>query len=263
MDDLRIIKKYVRFPETLFCAGCGNGIILNCFIRAVENLNLDTKEILCVSGIGCSSWIPSPYLKLDTFHTLHGRAIAFATGAKVFNNRLKVVVFTGDGDGAGIGGNHLIHAARRNIDLTVLLVNNSIYSMTGGQYSPTTPHNAKTSTSVYGNPEKPFDLCKLMEAAGATYIARWTINYPRKLIKSIEEGIVHEGFSFIEILSQCPTEFGNKNNLLTPVECFNYLKNITSLTQEEGKIPLGTFIKLNKPEFTKKLNQIIEKLKSS
>ncbi|MHA1383989.1 MAG: thiamine pyrophosphate-dependent enzyme [Candidatus Helarchaeota archaeon] len=254
-----LVEKYIRIPNTTFCSGCGNGIILSCFIRAVDNLKLEPKNILCVSGIGCSSWIPSPYLKFDTFHTLHGRAIAFATGAKVFNNKLNVVVFTGDGDGAGIGGNHLIHAARRNIDLTVLLVNNSIYGMTGGQYAPTTPYNAKTSTSVYGNPESPFDLCKLMEGAGATYVARWTINYPRKLIKSIEEALSHNGFSFIEILSQCPTEYGRKNNLNSPVNHFRYLQKITSIQQEKGKIPLGIFVRKTEPEFSEKLNSIIKK----
>ncbi len=263
MDNPSLIKKYIRFTETTFCSGCGNGIILNCFIRAVENLKLDPKSILCVSGIGCSSWIPSPYLKLDTFHTLHGRAIAFATGAKVFNKALNVVVFTGDGDGAGIGGNHLIHAARRNIDMTVLLVNNSIYGMTGGQYAPTTPYNTYSSTSVYGNPEDPFDLCKLVEAAGATYVARWITNYPRKLIKSIEEALSHNGFSFIEILTQCPTEFGRKNKLNSSVEYFKYLKEITTLKKEMGKIPLGIFVKEKRPEFTQKMDSLIENSKKS
>ncbi|MFX1449244.1 MAG: thiamine pyrophosphate-dependent enzyme [Promethearchaeota archaeon] len=256
MDNPSLLKKYIRLSETTFCSGCGNGIILNCFIRAVENLIIDPKNILCVSGIGCSSWIPSPYLKLDTFHTLHGRAVAFATGAKVFNNQLNVVVFTGDGDGAGIGGNHLIHAARRNIDLTVILVNNSIYGMTGGQFAPTTPYGSYTSTSTYGNQENPFDLCKLVEAAGATYVARWTTNYPKKLIKSIEDALSHVGFSFIEVLTQCPTEYGRKNKLTSPVEYFKYLDKITSLKKEEGKIPLGVFLKEKKPEFTKKLKNL-------
>ncbi|MFX0133337.1 MAG: thiamine pyrophosphate-dependent enzyme [Candidatus Hodarchaeota archaeon] len=264
MDNPSLIKKYIRFTETTFCPGCGNGIILNCFIRAVEHLKLDPKNILCVSGIGCSSWIPSPYLKLDTFHTLHGRAIAFATGAKVFKNELNVVVFTGDGDGAGIGGNHLIHGARRNIDMTVLLVNNSIYGMTGGQFAPTTPYGAHTSTSIHGNQERPFDLCKLVKAAGGTYVARWTTNYPRKLIESIEEALSHKGFAFIEILTQCPTEYGRKNKIESPVEYFKYLNQITTLKREEGKkIPLGVFINVKKPEFTENLDLIIEKLSSS
>lgn len=263
MDNPSLIKKYLRFTDTTFCPGCGNGIILNCFIRAVENLKLklDPKDILCVSGIGCSSWIPSPYLKLDTFHTLHGRAIAFATGAKVFNKTLNVVVFTGDGDGAGIGGNHLIHAARRNIDITVLLVNNSIYGMTGGQYAPTTPKGARTSTSIYGNPEYPFDLCELVKSAGASFVARWATNYPRKLINSIEEALLHNGFAFIEILSPCPTEFGRKNNLISPVETFKYLKEITTLKKENGKIPLGIFFKEKKTEFAQKMESLIENSK--
>jgi len=198
--------KYIRSQPSAFCPGCGGGIILNCFLRAIDDLGLDQDKILAVSGIGCSAWIPSPNLKTDTLHTTHGRAIAFATGAKAFNPELTTVVFTGDGDGAGIGGNHLIHAARRNIDLKVILVNNMSYAMTGGQIAPTTLHGEKTVTSPYGNPEFPLDITRLVRAAGATYVAKWSTYHVIELTNAIKEALQHKGFSFIEVLSQCPTQ---------------------------------------------------------
>jgi 2-oxoglutarate ferredoxin oxidoreductase subunit beta len=197
---------YVRSQPSAFCPGCGGGIILNCFLRAIDDLGLDKDKILAVSGIGCTAWIPSPNFKGDTLHTTHGRGIAFATGAKAFNPDLTTVVFTGDGDGAGIGGNHLIHAARRNIDLNVILVNNMSYAMTGGQIAPTTLHGEITVTSPYGNPEFPFDIAQLVKAAGATYVAKWSTYHVIELTKAIKEAIQHKGFSFIEVLSQCPTQ---------------------------------------------------------
>ncbi|HUS78461.1 MAG TPA: thiamine pyrophosphate-dependent enzyme [Patescibacteria group bacterium] len=197
---------YIRSQPSTFCVGCGNGTILNCFVRAIDELGIPKDNVLCVSGIGCSAWIPSPNFNGDTLHTTHGRALAFATGAKVFNSDLVTTVFTGDGDGAGIGGNHLVHAARRNINITTILVNNMSYAMTGGQIAPTTQHGETTVTSPYGNPESPFDLVKLVSAAGATYVARWSTNNVVELTRSIKEGIENEGFSFIEVLSQCPTQ---------------------------------------------------------
>ncbi|MGD2201394.1 MAG: thiamine pyrophosphate-dependent enzyme [Candidatus Bathyarchaeota archaeon] len=197
---------YIRNQPSAFCVGCGDGTILNCFVRAVEDLGIPRDKVLCVSGIGCSAWIPSPNFNGDTLHTTHGRALAYATGAKAFNNNLATVVFTGDGDGAGIGGNHLIHAARRNIDITTILVNNLSYAMTGGQIAPTTHQDERTATSPYGNPETPFNLVKLAEAAGATYVARWTTDHPIRLTRSLREAIDHKGFAFIEVLSQCPTQ---------------------------------------------------------
>jgi 2-oxoglutarate ferredoxin oxidoreductase subunit beta len=198
--------KYVRSQPTAFCPGCGGGIILNCFLRAIDDIGIDRNKILAVSGIGCSAWIPSPTFKGDTLHTTHGRAIAFATGAKAYNPDLTTVVFTGDGDGAGIGGNHLIHAARRNIDLKVILVNNMSYAMTGGQIAPTTLHGETTVTSPYGNPEFPFDITQLVKAAGATYVAKWSTYHVVELTNAIKEALQHKGFSFIEVLSQCPTQ---------------------------------------------------------
>jgi 2-oxoglutarate ferredoxin oxidoreductase subunit beta len=181
-------------------------MILNSFVRAVDELGFDLEKVLSVSGIGCSAWIPSPHFNSDTLHVTHGRAIPFASGVKLFNNELTTVVFTGDGDGAGIGGNHLIHAARRNIDITTILVNNFSYAMTGGQVAPTTFLGLKTITSPFGNVERPFDLCKLMTAAGATYVARWTTYHIRELRRSIKDALKNKGFSFIEVFSQCPTQ---------------------------------------------------------
>jgi 2-oxoglutarate ferredoxin oxidoreductase subunit beta len=210
-------EKYIRNQPSAFCVGCGDGTILNCFVRAIDELGIPKDKVLCVSGIGCSAWIPSPNFDGDTLHTTHGRALAFATGAKAFNGDLTTVVFTGDGDGAGIGGNHLIHAARRNIDVTTLLVNNMSYAMTGGQIAPTTHHGERTATSPYGNPESPFDIVVLASAAGATYVARWTTYHVVELTRSIKEAIWHRGFSLIEILSQCPTQQRRMFGMRDPV----------------------------------------------
>jgi 2-oxoglutarate/2-oxoacid ferredoxin oxidoreductase subunit beta len=210
--------QYVRSQPSAFCPGCGGGIILNCFLRAIDDLGLDQDKILAVSGIGCTAWIPSPNFNGDTLHTTHGRAIAFATGAKAFNPELTTVVFTGDGDGAGIGGNHLIHAARRNINLKVILVNNMSYAMTGGQIAPTTMHGETTVTSPYGNPEFPFDITQLVKAAGASYVAKWSTYHVIELTNAIKEALQHNGFSFIEVLSQCPTQQRRIFNLRGPLD---------------------------------------------
>ncbi|MFX1563640.1 MAG: thiamine pyrophosphate-dependent enzyme [Promethearchaeota archaeon] len=223
---------YLRNLPTAFCSGCGNGIILNCFVRAVDALiaekQLHHRNLLCVSGIGCSAWIPSPHFKGDTLHTTHGRAIPFATGAKIMNPKLHVTVFTGDGDGAAIGGNHLIHAARRNIPMTVILINNFNYGMTGGQSAPTTPLHVRTAT-YSSNPELPFDLSKLVLGAGASYVARWSTYYVNDIIGSMKQALLHQGFAFIEIIAQCPTyaagflnEFRAK---LTPEEKEQFSQN--------------------------------------
>lgn len=210
--------QYVRSQPSAFCPGCGGGIILNCFLRAIDDLGLEQDKILAVSGIGCTAWIPSPNFNGDTLHTTHGRAIAFATGAKAFNPDLTTVVFTGDGDGAGIGGNHLIHAARRNINLKVILVNNMSYAMTGGQIAPTTMHGETTVTSPYGNPEFPFDITQLVKAAGASYVAKWSTYHVIELTNAIKEALQHKGFSFIEVLSQCPTQQRRIFNLRGPLD---------------------------------------------
>ncbi|NQT09163.1 2-oxoacid:ferredoxin oxidoreductase subunit beta [Candidatus Bathyarchaeota archaeon] len=228
---------YVRSQPSAFCVGCGNGTILNCFVRAIDDLEIPKEKVLCVSGIGCSAWIPSPNFNGDTLHTTHGRALAFATGAKAYNSDLVTVVFTGDGDGAGIGGNHLIHAARRNIDITTILVNNMSYAMTGGQIAPTTYHGEVTVTSPYGNPETPFDITRLVAAAGATYVARWSVNNVVELTRSIKEAIQNKGFSFIEVLTQCPTQQRRMFNMRDAVHRLpvRMLKMLDESTHVKGR----------------------------
>ena len=211
-------------PQTPLCAGCGHGIILGLILRAIDQLKISIDDMLFITGIGCCGWIPTPQFYADGMWTLHGRSLAFATGAKLVNPKLKVLAFLGDGDLADIGGNHLIHAARRNMDFTVILGNNMIYGLTGGQVANTTPEGALTSTTPSGNPYPPFDMCKLVEAAGATYIARYSIHQPFQLLKSIKKALQTPGFAFIEAMSMCPTQFGRRNRLDTPVEMLKFLK---------------------------------------
>ena len=238
------------FP-TPFCPGCGHGILMNAVLRALSELEYDIKNMVFVSGIGCAAWIPSPHFKADTLHTLHGRAIAYATGAKLFNPKLKIMVISGDGDLSAIGGNHLIHAARRNMDMTVVCANNGIYGMTGGQVASTTPIGSRTSTTPKGNQEPPFDLCKLVEAAGATFVARQPVVTPIPLTRTLKKAIVHRGFSFIDVLSPCPTQFGRRNAFRTPHDMLVSLKNTCvsvekakTMTPEDvkGKILVGEFV---------------------
>ncbi len=204
------MAKYLRpgAEVTTFCPGCGDGMIAHSVLRALDDEGADLDDYVFVCGIGCAGWIPSPYINVDTLHTTHGRPLAFATGVKLAKPEMKVVVISGDGDLTAIGGNHLIHAARRDIDLTVICVNNRIYGMTGGQVAPTTPEGTKTSTTPYGAEGRPFDLCRLVEAAGASYVARWTTAQPRFITRSVKRGLTHKGFAFIEIMSQCPVQFG-------------------------------------------------------
>jgi 2-oxoglutarate ferredoxin oxidoreductase subunit beta len=251
--------QYVRSQPSAFCPGCGGGIILNCFLRAIDALGLDQDKILAVSGIGCTAWIPSPNFNGDTLHTTHGRAIAFATGAKAFNPELTTIVFTGDGDGAGIGGNHLIHAARRNIDLKVILVNNMSYAMTGGQIAPTTLHGETTVTSPYGNPEFPFDITQLVKAAGASYVAKWSTYHVIELTNAIKDAIEHKGFSFIEVLSQCPTQQRRIFNLKGPLDSLpprilDMFKESTYIRNRE--IKANYFYVVPKTSIEKTFNQV-------
>jgi 2-oxoglutarate/2-oxoacid ferredoxin oxidoreductase subunit beta len=198
-----------RIPH-IWCAGCGIGPATGCFVRAIDRAGLNPDKVSVVSGIGCSGRVAG-YIKLDSFHTTHGRALPFATGLKMANPELTAVVFSGDGDIAAIGGNHLIHSARRNIDMTVICINNFNYGMTGGQMGPTTPLDARSTTSPYGNYEYPFNLPYLVAASGATYVARWTVLHLRELERSIAEALTKPGFSFIEVLSPCPTVYGRLN----------------------------------------------------
>ena len=211
----RAMEQYLRggLAGTAFCAGCGHGILLGSVLRAVDRLQLPKDDLLFVSGIGCAAWIPSPNIGVDTLHTLHGRALAFATGAKLANPRLTTIVVSGDGDLSSIGGNHLIHSARRNLDVTAICANNQIYGMTGGQTASTTPLEARTATDPAGNVFRPFDLCRLVLAAGASFAARFPVTRPLELIDAIERAIRTPGFTFVEAVSPCPTQFGRRNRL--------------------------------------------------
>lgn len=255
--------KYLRKDRlpNIFCTGCGNGIAMNTFFKGMESAEINFDTLALVSGIGCSSRIPG-YVKCDSLHTTHGRAITFATGLKVGNPDLNVVVFTGDGDAASIGGNHLIHGARKNINITVICVNNNIYGMTGGQISPTSPKGSLGTTAPYGSRDKPFNLAELVTAAGATHVSRWTTAHPLQLSNSIKKALLNPGFSFVEIVSQCPTYFGRKNKFRTPVDMLNAFKEnsinimkVAKMNNEEltGKIIVGEFVNNSRKELTENI----------
>lgn len=260
-------QKYLRLSKMphIWCPGCGHGIVTQALIRAIDELSLDNGKIVVVSGIGCSSRAPG-YLNFDTLHTTHGRAIAFATGIKLANPELKVIVITGDGDAAAIGGNHLIHAARRNIGLTVICYNNNIYGMTSGQYSPVTPEGSFASTAPYGMLERPFDLCQLVIGAGGTFAARSTTYHARHLTNVIKEALQHDGFAFVDALSQCPTYYGRRNRLRTAIEMMEWYRDhavaVSSWEklapgERAGKFPIGVIKKENAPELTRLYQDMI------
>lgn len=245
-----------RIPH-IWCPGCGIGTAFSSCLVAVKNSAVDLAKTVMVSGIGCSGRAAG-YIRLDSYHTTHGRAIPFATGLKLVNPELNVVVFSGDGDLFAIGGNHFIHAARRNMDLTVICVNNFNYGMTGGQAAATTPPMARTTTTPFGNPELPFNLPLLAFASGATYVARWTILHTRDLTKSMEEAIVHRGFAFIEVLAPCPTGYGRRNRE-KPLDTLKLYQERTIIRNNanpaeavldyERGITLGKFVDVEKPTF--------------
>jgi len=266
-DYLRYVRQE-NFPH-IWCSGCGDGIVLKAFIRAVEKLGLSQDETVLVSGIGCSSRTPG-YVDINTLHTTHGRALAFATGVKVANPDLKVVVVTGDGDATAIGGNHFIHAARRNIDLTVLLYNNYIYGMTGGQCSPTTPRGANASTAQHGNLEPPFNISGLAIAAGASFVARGDAFNVKKLQSLIEMALQRKGFSLVEVVSPCPTAFGRRNKMANPVRMMEHLRDSAvsmekweKMTDEErkGKFRTGILKDVERPDFTSEYAKLIKMMK--
>jgi len=268
------VHPYERFLRRgmiphIWCEGCGNGIILNCFAQALEDLNMDLDKVVVVSGIGCIGRI-SGYTNTDSFHTTHGRPIAFATGVKLANPELKVVVISGDGDLFAIGGNHFIHAARRNIDIQVICANNFIYGMTGGQYGPTTPLDAWTTTTPYGNIEHAFNLVHLAAACGAVYVARWTALHVRRLTESIKKALQKEGFSFIEVVSQCPEIFGRYNKMETPLKMTQWFKQASQVQHFSDpakaeitpeKITVGEFVDIEKPSYGRLLREMTTKAK--
>ena len=254
---------------TAFCPGCGNGIVMNCFLKALEEAGFhDLSNFAFVSGIGCAAWCVSPYFRSDSLHTTHGRPIAFASGLKLARPELNVVVISGDGDLVGIGGNHLIHAARRNMDLFVICINNFNYGMTGGQVGPTTPYGIKTTTTPYGNPEYSFDLARLVESAGGNFVARWTTVHVRQLIRSIKKALKKEGFRFIEVVSQCPTAFGRRIGKPTGIDLMKWFRKqsihiskVQSAEEIEYKIIIGEFVDRDKPGFVNNIYKIIHQVK--
>jgi len=252
-----------RIPH-IWCEGCGNGIILNCFARALDELNMDLNKVVVVSGIGCIGRV-SGYTNTDSFHTTHGRPIAFATGVKLANPELKVVVISGDGDLFAIGGNHFIHAARRNLDIQVVCANNFIYGMTGGQYGPTTPLDTWTTTTPYGNIEQAFNLVHLAAACGSVYVARWTTLQTRWLTESIKKALQKEGFSFIEVVSQCPEIFGRYNKMETAIKMMQWFKEASVVEHFSDpakaeitphRIVTGEFVDIEKPSYGRLLKEM-------
>lgn len=261
-------EEYLRpqFMPHIWCPGCGHGITLNALLRTIAKLELDKDKVCVVSGIGCASRAPG-YMDFNTLHTTHGRAIPFATGIKLAKPELHVIVVTGDGDGAAIGGNHLIHAARRNIGLTVIMFNNSIYGMTSGQYSPMTPSGKNATTAPYGNIERDFDVCKLVQASGANYVARATVAQPRQLSTYIERAINTKGFAFVEAQGMCPTYYGRRNKLGGAVEMLEGIKKNTVTVQAaaklspdelKGKIITGELYQANDPEYCDLYDNLIK-----
>ncbi len=252
-----------RIPH-IWCPGCGIGTTVNCFARALEQSKLDLDNVAIVSGIGCTGRVAG-YVNLDSFHTTHGRAIPFATGLKLANPNLKVVVYSGDGDLFAIGGNHFIHAARRNVDMTVICVNNLIYGMTGGQVAPTTPVTAKGTTYPYGSYDPPFNLPFLADSSGAVYVARWTTYHVRHVTKAIKEAMSRRGFSFVEIISPCPTLYSIRNRLGDGLDQMNYYKENSEIkngadTKDvgidfQGKIIVGKFVERERKTYRQLMNE--------
>lgn len=252
--------KYLR-PNKLphiWCPGCGHGIVLKALLRAIDKSGLSKDQICMVSGIGCSSRTPG-YVDFNTLHTLHGRALAFATGVKFAKPEMKVIVVTGDGDALAIGGNHFIHACRRNIDMTVLVFTNATYGMTGGQYSPTTPLGSVSTTSRYGNIEPVFDACEMAKASGATFVARSTAYHTLELEKIIHEAYMHKGTSVVDIIDACPTYFGRANKFKSASHMMEMIekdgtvsiKQADKLPPEklQGKLLRGVLYKTERPEY--------------
>jgi len=269
-EENQSIERYLRQDRLphIWCAGCGIGIAVYAFLRAIDRDNIDPDKMAVVSGIGCAGRVAG-YVKLDSFHTTHGRAIPFATGLKLGNPELNVVVFSGDGDLAAIGGNHLIHAARRNIDMTVICINNFNYGMTGGQVGSTTPFEARTTTTPYGNFEPPFNLPYLVSASGASYIARWTVLHARELERAIAEAMTKPGFSFIDVISPCPPVYGRMNKEPKGLDSMHYYQEKSVIRdgadpkdvdiELNGPIVVGKFVDRERPTLWDHLHQVSSK----
>ena len=263
----KLIHKYLRhdkkFPH-VWCPGCGIGIMLGALIRAIDRVGYEKDDIVLVSGIGCSGRLPV-YVDFNTLHTTHGRALTFATGVKLAKPRLKVIVVMGDGDAVAIGGNHFIHAARRNIDLTAIIVNNNTYGMTGGQYSPTTPFGMRTTTSPYTHIEHSFMISELAVTAGATFVARGTVYHAKMLDTLLEKGLRKQGFSVVEVISHCHTQYGKLNKLGGAVEMLQWQKEHAVMVDKAAemspdqltdKFPIGVLVDRDLPVYTDEYDKI-------
>jgi len=265
------IHEYIRWRKvfpTVWCSGCGIGTVMGTIIRAIHALQIPKDKVSLISGIGCSSRMPI-YLDFNTLHTTHGRAIPFATGVKLSKPDMTVLVVSGDGDGMAIGGNHFIHACRRNIDLTMILINNGIYGMTGGQVAPTTPLGAKASTTPYGSIDPPFVPVELALGSGATFVARGTSYHVNQTINYVRKAIEHKGFSMVEIMAQCPTLYGRLNNIPDPRDLFKWLRDnavplvkAQKMTPEElgDKFAIGIFRDEQKPEYCDEYSKLCERV---
>ncbi|MCJ7432031.1 MAG: thiamine pyrophosphate-dependent enzyme [Anaerolineales bacterium] len=271
-ETLQKLRKNKKFP-TIWCSGCGIGIVMGALIRAIDRLGLKNDDVALVAGIGCTARMPA-YMDFNTLHTTHGRALAFATGLKIARPDLKVIAIMGDGDSLAIGGNHFIHAARRNMGITAIIVNNSIYGMTGGQYSPTTPLDGRASTAPYGVVEYPMPVCELAAAAGATYVARSTVYHALELDKYIEEAIRKDGFNLVEAVSYCHTTYGRLNKLGAATDMMRGLKDnsisrsaFEKLTPEERanntKVVRGVMhVNEGREEYTKTYDKLVARVQA-
>jgi len=270
----KLIHKYLRhdkkFPH-VWCPGCGIGIMLGALIRAIDRTGIEKDDIVLVSGIGCSGRLPV-YVDFNTLHTTHGRALTFATGVKLAKPNLKVIVIMGDGDAVAIGGNHFIHAARRNIDLTAIIVNNSVYGMTGGQYSPTTPYGMRSTTTVYSNIEQDFRISELAVTAGAVFVGRGTVYHAKLLDSLIEQAFLKKGFSVVEVISHCHTQYGRQNRLGSAVEMMQWqrdhalpVEKALKMKSEElkDKILIGVLIDKELPVFQEEYEKIRSRAKEA
>jgi 2-oxoglutarate ferredoxin oxidoreductase subunit beta len=274
IDDRPLIYKYLRhdkkFPH-VWCPGCGIGTMVSSLIRAIDHIGYTKDEIVMASGIGCSGRLPV-YVDFNTLHTTHGRALTFATGAKLAKPDLKVIVIMGDGDATAIGGNHFIHAARRNIDLTAIIVNNSIYGMTGGQYSPTTPYGDRATTASYGTVEQSFNISQLAVCAGAVYVARGTVYHTRQLDQLIEKALQKKGFSVVEVISQCQTHFGRLNKRGNHIEMLKWqrdhavsVERAKTLSEAEmaDKFETGVLVDREAPTYHEEYIKVRQKAKEA
>jgi len=274
IEDRPLIYKYLRhdkkFPH-VWCGGCGIGILLGSLIRAIDHLEYDRDEVVLVSGIGCSGRLPV-YVDFNTLHTTHGRALTFATGVKLAKPELKVIVIMGDGDATAIGGNHFIHAARRNVELTAVIVNNSIYGMTGGQYSPTTPYGQRATTAAYGSVEHSFNIAQLAVCAGAVFAARGTVFHVRQLDGLIEKALLKNGFSVVEVISQCHTHYGRLNKLGNQIDMMRWQRDNAvpvekarkmSPEEMEGKFEVGILVDREAPSYLEEYDKVRQRAKEA